>query len=31
MITKESVLEGASPRIVRETPQIKTIELLEAK
>ena len=31
VITKESVLEGASPRIVRETPQIKTIELLEAK
>ena len=30
VITKESVLEGASPRIIREAPRIKTIDLLEA-
>ena len=31
IITKGSVLDGESPRVIRETPEIKTIELLEAK
>ena len=30
VITKESVLEGVAPRVIREEPQIKTIDLLEA-
>lgn len=31
IITKGSVLDGESPRVIREAPEIKTIELLEAK
>ena len=31
VITKASVTEGASPLIIRESPEIKTIELMEAK
>ena len=30
IITKGSVLDGEAPRVIRETPEIKTIELLEA-
>ncbi|HAB94451.1 MAG TPA: ATP-dependent Clp protease ATP-binding subunit ClpX [Lachnospiraceae bacterium] len=30
VITKSSVVDGTSPLIIRETPQIKTIDLLEA-
>ena len=30
VVTKASVTEGASPLVVRDTPQIKTIELMEA-
>ena len=30
VITKASVVDGAAPLIIRETPQIKTIDLLEA-
>lgn len=30
VITKASVLEGAAPLVIRETPEIKTIDLLEA-
>ena len=31
VITKGSVLDGEPPRVIRETPEIKTIDLLEAK
>ena len=31
IITRESVLNGEAPRVIRETPEIKTIDLLEAK
>ena len=31
VITKACVLDGASPLIIRERPEIKTIELMEAK
>ena len=31
IITKGSVLDGEPPRVIREAPEIKTIELLEAK
>ena len=31
VITRESVVNGESPKVIRETPEIKTIELLEAK
>ncbi len=30
IITKGSVLDGEPPRVIREAPEIKTIELLEA-
>ena len=30
VITKACVLDGASPLIIRERPEIKTIDLLEA-
>ena len=30
VVTKASVTEGALPLVVRDTPQIKTIELMEA-
>ena len=30
VITKSSVVDGTAPLIIRETPQIKTIDLLEA-
>ena len=30
IITKGSVLNGESPKVIREAPQIKTIDLLEA-
>ncbi|MBQ8053881.1 MAG: ATP-dependent Clp protease ATP-binding subunit ClpX [Lachnospiraceae bacterium] len=31
IITRESVVSGESPKVIREAPEIKTIELLEAK
>ena len=30
IITRESVTGGEPPKVIRETPEIKTIELLEA-
>jgi ATP-dependent Clp protease ATP-binding subunit ClpX len=31
IITRESVVSGEAPKVIREAPEIKTIELLEAK